>query len=409
LAVILTICSVITSWLITHLYAARERREQIREVQEKNQANLRTFGLKAAEKVNNLSNELQKLSIYLEEELNFVDYPSADSELSAKEERIESAIHIIRTLKSVNDTSLSDWQGVIGEELDEQKQHRLEKEEQLGSLVDQVETLLQRQRADMAGSQESEQTMREELRTLKSEIRAVMAELGGPTILSKVERRGKRDDVSLNCPACGSLIAYRQRRKPGSVKGLACDNCHQKLVARYSDERGHYVEIRGPKEEIARCPHCDAENKVWIDNLLGSSTNAVCIGCAKLFRASRSKQGITVRSVETRPPSEAETPVFDETAVERVRTALPSQPWPTGTHKTIAKQLKLPPRIVSRAIQELMRRGTFRLQIDGKLYEPVAATPPQIAKSSDGTQNGKTDGLDGTETGNVSKTVQSDS
>jgi hypothetical protein len=40
-----------------------------------------------------------------------------DEALQAREERIESAIHLIRTLKSVNDTSLSDWEGVIGDEL----------------------------------------------------------------------------------------------------------------------------------------------------------------------------------------------------------------------------------------------------------------------------------------------------
>jgi hypothetical protein len=381
LGVLLTICSVVASWLITHLYAAKERRDQIREVQEKNQASLRTFGLKAAEKVNNLSTELQKLSIYLEDELNFTDYPSADVELSAKEERIESAIHIIRTLKSVNDTSLSDWQGVIGEELDEQKQHRLEKEEQLATLIDQVDTLLQRQHADLVGSQESEQTMRQELQTLKSEIRAAMSELGGPTILSKVERKGKREDVSAHCPACGSLIAYRQRRKPGSVKPLTCDNCHQKLVGRYSDEQGHYIEIRGPKEELVQCPNCGAENKAWIDNLLSSSTNGVCVQCGKLFRASRSKHGITARNISTTPPSETSVPVCDEALIERVRAALPAQPWPTGTHKTVAKELKLPPKIVSQAINQLMVRGIFRFQIGGKLYEPIAVVSAPVANA----------------------------
>ncbi len=95
LGVQLAVCSIIASWLITHLYAARARREEIREVQEKNQSNLRMYGLKAAEKVNNVSNELEKLSVYLEAELNFTDYASSDEELNAKEERIESAIHII--------------------------------------------------------------------------------------------------------------------------------------------------------------------------------------------------------------------------------------------------------------------------------------------------------------------------
>src|SRR5437867_1365888 len=119
LGILVTILSVLASWLVTHFYSSSQYESAIVEVRDEYRNNLRTYALKAAEKVNNLSNELNKLSIYLEEELNYTDYRSSDEELLAKEERIESAIHLIRTLKSVNDTALSDWEGVIGEELDE--------------------------------------------------------------------------------------------------------------------------------------------------------------------------------------------------------------------------------------------------------------------------------------------------
>lgn len=106
---------------MSHIYAQTSQKLAVQEVKEFHQANLRTYALKAAEKVNNLSNELNLLSVYLQQELDSADYDSTDEELLAKEERLESAIHIINTLKSVNDTALSDWEGVIGDELDQQR------------------------------------------------------------------------------------------------------------------------------------------------------------------------------------------------------------------------------------------------------------------------------------------------
>ena len=93
--------------------------------------NLRTYALKAAEKVTNLSNELSRLSAYLQQELDYTDYRNTEEELQAKEERLESAIRLLSTLKSVNDTSLSDWQGVIGDELAEQREQIHEREQEL--------------------------------------------------------------------------------------------------------------------------------------------------------------------------------------------------------------------------------------------------------------------------------------
>lgn len=359
------------------------------------------YGLKAAEKLNNLSNELEKLSIYLEEELNFTDYASSEEELNAKEERIESAIHMIRTLKSVNDTSLSDWQGVIGEELDEQKQERIEKEERLSALVGQVEDLLQHQRQDLIGSHESTQGMHQELKALKHDLRNVLAELGSPTLLTKVERRVKREDVSSHCPACGSVIAYRQRAKPTSVKTLQCAKCEAKLVARYSLTTGHYVEIRGPKEEKIACPNCGVAEAVWIDNVPGAGINARCTSCGVVYRATRNLQGVTAtaikvtasaqhdgdNSMEGRATTAVEGESVDEKLIEMIRKILPPQPWPTGVHKRVGEQLRLEPKIVSRVLQELMRKGVYKLQIDGKLYEEISApTKSSIDAKSPATQ-----------------------
>jgi len=71
---------------------------------------------------------------------------------------------------------------------------------------------------------------------------------------------------------------------------------------------------------------------------------------------------------ELAPASAAHVAPYDEELVERIRTALPAQPWPTGIHKTIAGDLDLPHEIVARYISELIRRGDFVKQVDGKLF-----------------------------------------
>lgn len=112
-AFILTICTTIASLLITQYYAEKSSRRE-----------LRTFAKKAAEKVTNLSKQMDMLAVALQQELDDSDYESPKEALQAREMTIESTVRMLNTLKSVNDGSLSDWQGVIGQEITAQKQER---------------------------------------------------------------------------------------------------------------------------------------------------------------------------------------------------------------------------------------------------------------------------------------------
>src|SRR5271157_3136362 len=66
LSLVLTIVSMLGSWLASRFYAETSFNE-----------NLRTFALKAAEKVDNLSKELDRLAVYLQQELDDDDYKNA--------------------------------------------------------------------------------------------------------------------------------------------------------------------------------------------------------------------------------------------------------------------------------------------------------------------------------------------
>lgn len=63
-----------------------------------------------ADKVENLSGELQRFAAFLAEELK-KDYKDPAEGYHTRTERLESAIHVINTLRSVNDASLNEWRG----------------------------------------------------------------------------------------------------------------------------------------------------------------------------------------------------------------------------------------------------------------------------------------------------------
>ena len=68
-SIVLTLLSIVGSYLISQFFSTQSYQRAIEQVKEQHAENLRTYALNAAEKVDNLSNELNRLSIYLEEEL----------------------------------------------------------------------------------------------------------------------------------------------------------------------------------------------------------------------------------------------------------------------------------------------------------------------------------------------------
>jgi uncharacterized membrane protein (DUF485 family)/Zn finger protein HypA/HybF involved in hydrogenase expression len=369
LGILITILSILASWIITHMYSESQHKSAIEEVQDQHKNNLRTYALKAAEKVNNLSNELNKLSIYLEQELNFTEYHSADEELQAKEERIESAIHIIKTLKSVNDTSLSDWEGVIGDELDQQREAREEKEEELKEVIDRVESLIEDQRQGFLGSQQHAESLRSEVDHLKQDLRFALLQLSGSPFPRKALRKSSKDEITIKCQACGGELSYRQRASPLSFKSVLCPHCGKKLISRFTEGTGFYLVSREIVPVKYICPKCSTNNEVPLDNFPGCATTMVCAKCGATHRIVRTADGLDVRDITPAqaPPT---TKALSEEVIALVKDKLPQQPWPIGIHKSIAKELGIPINVVYRAITALIRRKIFFPQVGGTVYVP---------------------------------------
>lgn len=365
LSLLLTILSVIASWIFARIYAESQHEKAIAEVKELHNENLRTYALKAAEKVNNLSQQLNRLSLYIEEELQNSEYDGDSEALSAKEERLESAIHMIGMLKSINDTSLSDWQGVIGDEIEEQREEQEERAEELRTLVERVERLWSENQAESVSATD----LNNKINSLRKEIKVAVGGLSGSHIPSTRTKKKVRREVETVCPNCKTSNPYVQRARKNSVKNIVCPECSVTLISRYSPEIDDFqVDQAGPKEESVYCPNgeCKHPFKVMLDVQPHAKSIVACDSCGEKVGLKRKIDGSVSISV---PQGNSFGGVIDEEFLDRVDELLPEQPWPKDTHKAIASKLNSSNGSVQKAIKELIRRGSYKEQIDGKLYE----------------------------------------
>ncbi len=354
LSVVLTILSAIASWMLSYYYASYSSSK-----------NLKVFALKAAEKVTNLSNELDRLSVFLQAELEADEYETPSQALLARDLRIEGAIHVVNTLKSVNDGSLSDWQGVIGDEISAQRERQQEYKEEVSELLERFESLYAATPLAAAMDQgESAIALGKEVQALRADLRTLASQVSGLPV-RRTKPMPSMERVDTFCPNCSAPIHYRQRAKKDGYKSILCRQCGAKYVSTY--ENGQVVlQPRTPVEENIECPSCAEPALVPLDPMPGSAIELHCDSCGTYLRVFRTPSGIGVRVIRAAPTPE---PVPDEDILKRVEEAMPAQPWPKGTTKQVAAQLELSTRVTSRAVDELIRRGVFKPQIDGQLYE----------------------------------------
>lgn len=82
------------------------------------------------------------------------------------------------------------------------------------------------------------------------------------------------------------------------------------------------------------------------------------------------KKTRTTTDAETQQPvSRPSSPAVSEELIERVKSALPPQPWPKGAHKLIMETLGISKNQYDRAVAELIKRRVFYQQIDGVLLD----------------------------------------
>lgn len=362
-SVILTIFSVIGSWIASHYYS-----------QASFNTSQRTFASKAAEKVLNLSNELDRLSVSLQEDLKPEQYATSAEEILAKSLALENAVYALRTLKSMNDGSLSDWAGVTGEDIiDARREDQEEKETRLRDLVDRLAALssatVQKEAAPHAIEEQEPAQFSSELASLRDDVRALAAQVSGLPVRRQPGPTWTKERVKTACPKCGAALTYRQRTKPGVIRPVNCPSCKAPL---YSERVGteFILKDRVPVPEDVVCPKCKANCAVGLDPVPGTALQVECASCKSPLRIVRraKDKGLRIQLLKGEAQG-APIPLSDD-FLKRVYDSMGAQPWPQGRARSAAQSLGITLGELQTAIQELIERGEFKMQVDGKLYIP---------------------------------------
>jgi hypothetical protein len=127
-----------------------------------------------------------------------------------------------------------------------------------------------------------------------------------------------------------------------------------------------------------------------------SAVRAACLEAAQMYGL-KNHEAVGKRSISYGRPAPAPSPTpasthstlpsatlpvddIPEALLDEVDQLLPDQPWKVGTHNEVASQLRVPAKMVSRAIQLLIAKGRRHVQKDGVVYGPegqVLASDPE--------------------------------
>lgn len=358
LSVLLTFFSIGAGWLISHTFYQEDRRRQIQAVRKEYEDNLEVYAVKASEKVINLSNQLARVIDYLGGEL--ASGVSPEHTLSLLKERSGAAVHMLGTLKSMNDTSLSDWEGVIGDRLDAKRKIDEQRNYDINELIEELK-LSSRSETDLASPNALVEVVKELKRLSNFEASLPAARRGGMK--------------ELECPICKSGIRLRTNAKGKIRKSAAtCASCKSQLAIIDGASASPRLEKRERKAEAVSCASCGSVAAVMLDNAVPSQASFRCDGCSEHNLAQRTHGGVTAKLIDAKE-APASAPV-DDALIDQVEMLLPDQPWPTGVHHEIAAKLGVRPTTVGKAIQLLIKDGRVKDQVNGVVVEGSEQRPP---------------------------------
>lgn len=363
LGVLLSAASMLVSWIVTHVYSVISVQDSVAEATQSYSDNIRTLGVRAAEKVLNLSNQLQRLSETLNSALEDADESEATKQtvVLLLRERIQAAIYNLQTLKSMNDTFLSDWRGIIGDEIE--KQEALERQIEILSLELRNQI---RERESMRSAVVSNETLSAlEGRINETEQRLTEKITALPFKVAVRSSKSAKEEISVTCPSCAKTISIRTRTKKGARKLVHCDNCKTYSRICASDD-GEFdiasVPMFGFSEE---CPVCHVAIQSQIPDYTGAMHFIECTKCNMRLIASRASDGVNLRV----PKDEQRK--LPKSLYDAVFSRLPARPWPVFIHKAIAAELGISNSVVSQLIGKIVEAGHFPLPTQGSDGEAV--------------------------------------
>ncbi|WCO03534.1 hypothetical protein [Psychroserpens ponticola] len=90
----------------------------------------------------------------------------------------------------------------------------------------------------------------------------------------------------------------------------------------------------------------------------------------RIINRSQKKEKFVVKIIQEKNKSQEKqfaSRILDDEILSEIEKKLPEQPWITGIHKIIARELEVSNKLVSTGIQQLIAKGVFKQQINGIL------------------------------------------
>lgn len=164
-----------------------------------------------------------------------------------------SAIHLaLQMLKSTNDTALSDWRGVIGEEL--------KRQEDISSTIDEVYEKLDRLEAMSKERNSSLMELPDALNEVRQTINSAAEMIGSSGPIPIRYKKTDRMVVKASCPKCGYSQHSTLSANPDNPKVISCESCGTYLSVTLSSDGGIQENLIPTLLHEPKCVVCD---NVW--------------------------------------------------------------------------------------------------------------------------------------------------
>ncbi len=286
LSILLTGLAIAVSWLVTNL-TSKSNSEQIREtLKSEYMENLRTYALKAAEKVQNLSAEIERLLDYAKESL-----PSSKEEAAIiSVERFKTVGLMLETIKSVNDTGLSDWRGIIGDELKEQGQIQTDINNIFGKIEEIEESMttpvVPEWGITLPVTAGAVEVAVSDVETRLQDINRSIYEYASRSPIPVRLPKRQRIEVAVKCPKCEVDNNTKINLREGYERVIKCNNCGNYFKVNVDKNMRISTDNVETKEAKVTCLLCDTENTVNYPVWPGYFLHHNCSKCTSSIAAS---------------------------------------------------------------------------------------------------------------------------
>jgi len=284
-SILLTGLAIGASWLGTNL-TSRFNAEQMRKTLKSEYTdNLRTYALKAAEKVQNLSAEIGRLFDYVKESL-----PSSKDEAAAiSVERFKTVGLMLETIKSVNDTGLSDWRGIIGDELKEQEQIQTD----INNIFSKLEEIEESMTTPVTAGWEVTVPARlasvgvagSNVDARLEDINRYIHEYASSSPIPVRLPKSERIEATVKCPKCKIDNTTKINLREGYGRVVRCDNCGNYFQVNVDKDMRINTDNVETKEAKVVCVVCDTENMIKYPVWQAYSLHHNCSKCTSTISA----------------------------------------------------------------------------------------------------------------------------